>query len=131
MNEHQGDAPKQVLVADDDPAILRLVKVIVEKEGFVVISARDGKEAYKLLQSGEIFTAAIFDVVMPYIQGTELVRYMQSEKRLLKIPVIMMTAEQNPRLSSESFSAGAIAFLPKPFTTSQLQTMLRMFVQRT
>ncbi|HXG86430.1 MAG TPA: response regulator [Pyrinomonadaceae bacterium] len=130
MNQQRSDAQKQVLVADDDPAILRLVKVIVEKEGFTVVSARDGKEAYKLLQSGEGFTAAIFDVVMPYIQGTELVRYMQSEKRLLKIPVIMMTAEQNPRLSSESFSAGAVAFLPKPFTTSQLQTMLRMFVQK-
>ncbi|MDQ6786247.1 MAG: response regulator [Acidobacteriota bacterium] len=129
MNEQQSDAQKQILVADDDPAILRLVKVIVEKEGFTVVSARDGKEAYKLLQANEDFTAAIFDVVMPYIQGTELLRYMQSEKRLVKIPVIMMTAEQNPRLSSESFAAGAVAFLPKPFTTSQLQTMLRMFVQ--
>lgn len=130
MSEQESSAPKQVLVADDDPAILRLVKAIVEKEGYVVVSARDGKEAYKLLQSGELFSAAIFDVVMPYIQGTELVKYMQSEKRLMKIPVIMMTAEQNPRLSSESFAAGAVAFLPKPFTTSQLQTMLRMFVQK-
>ncbi len=130
MSEQESNAQRQVLVADDDPAILRLVKVIVEKEGYVVVSARDGKEAYKLLQSGEFFSAAIFDVVMPYIQGTELVKYMQSEKRLMKIPVIMMTAEQNPRLSSESFAAGAVAFLPKPFTTSQLQTMLRMFVQK-
>ncbi|HQU84770.1 MAG TPA: response regulator [Pyrinomonadaceae bacterium] len=121
---------QQVLVADDDPAILRLVKAIVEKEGFTVLAARDGKEAYKLLQSGEPLAAAIFDVIMPHIQGTELVRYMQSEKRLMKIPVIMMTAEQNPRLSSESFSAGAIAFLPKPFTSSQLQTMLRTFTKK-
>lgn len=123
------DAP-QVLVADDDPAILRLVKAIVEKEGYVVVAARDGREAYKLLASGESFAAAIFDVVMPYIQGTELVKHMQSEKRLMKIPVIIMTAEQNPRLSSESFASGAVAFLPKPFTTAQLQTMLRMFVQK-
>ena len=130
MNEEQSGGQAKVLVADDDPAILRLVKAIVEKEGFVVVAARDGKEAYKLLQSGESFAAAIFDVVMPYIQGTELVRYMQSEKRLMKIPVLMMTAEQNPRLSSDSFSAGAVAFLPKPFTTSQLQTMLRMCVQK-
>jgi CheY-like chemotaxis protein len=130
MNEQQNGAEKQILVADDDPAILRLVKIIIEKEGYAVISARDGKEAYKLLQSGESFVAAVFDVVMPYIQGTELVRYMQSEKRLMKIPVIMMTAEQNPRLSSESFSAGAVAFLPKPFTTTQLQTIIRMFIQR-
>ena len=130
MNEMQSGGKPQILVADDDPAILRLVKAIVEKEGFEVVAARDGKEAYKLLQSGEQFAAAIFDVVMPYIQGTELVRYMQSEKKLMKIPVLMMTAEQNPRLSSDSFSAGAVAFLPKPFTTSQLQTMLRMCVQR-
>jgi len=130
MNEEQSGEQSRVLIADDDPAILRLVKTIVEKEGYEVVAARDGKEAYKLLQSGEPFAAAIFDVVMPYIQGTELVRYMQSEKRLMKIPVLMMTAEQNPRLSSDSFSAGAVAFLPKPFTTSQLQTMLRMCVQR-
>jgi two-component system, OmpR family, response regulator len=129
MNDDQ-TSEQQVLVADDDPAILRLVKAVVETEGFTVITARDGKEAYKILQSGEPFVAAIFDVVMPYIQGTELVRYMQSEKRLMKIPVIMMTAEQNPRLSSDSFSAGAIAFLPKPFTNSQLKMMLKMFVQR-
>jgi len=127
MNESTDNA--QILVADDDPAILRLVKAIVEKEGYTVVAARDGKEAYKLLQSGEPFVAAIFDVVMPYIQGTELAKHMQSEKRLMKIPVIIMTAEQNPRLSSESFSLGAVAFLPKPFTTAQLQTMLRMFVR--
>ncbi len=128
MNEENNIA--QILIADDDPAILRLVKAIVEKEGFTAITARDGRDAYKLLNSGEPFVAAIFDVVMPYIQGTELVRHMQSEKRLMKIPVIMMTAEQNPRLSSDSFSAGAVAFLPKPFTTSQLQVMIRMFVPK-
>ncbi len=130
MIKEQSGEERQILIADDDPAILRLVKIIIEKEGYKVVSARDGKEAYKLLQSGEPFVAAVFDVVMPYIQGTELVRYMQSEKRLMKIPVIMMTAEQNPRLSSESFSAGAVAFLPKPFTTVQLQTMIRMFIQK-
>ncbi len=130
MSEVLDNGQSKILVADDDPAILRLVKAIVEKEGFTVVTARDGKEAYKVLQSGEPFAAAIFDVVMPYIQGTELVRYMQSEKRLMRIPVIMMTAEQNSRLSSDSFAAGAVAFLPKPFTNAQLQTMLRMFIRQ-
>lgn len=127
MNEN---ASRPILIADDDPAILRLVKTIIEKEGYEVETARDGKEAYKALQSGKPFVAAVFDVVMPYIQGTELVRFMQSEKRLMKIPVIMMTAEQNPRISSDSFSAGAVAFLPKPFTTTQLQAMLRTCIKR-
>jgi CheY-like chemotaxis protein len=121
---------RRILVADDDPAILRLVTAIVEKEGYTVVPARDGREAYKLLQSDADFVAGIFDVVMPHIQGPELVRYMKTEKRLMKIPVMMMTAEQNPKLSSDSFSAGAVVFLPKPFTTAQLQIMLRMLIAK-
>lgn len=117
-----------MLVADDDPAILRLVTAILEKEGFTVVGARDGKEAYKALQDDGNFTAAVFDVVMPHIPGPELVRYMKTEKRFMKIPIMMMTAEQDPKLSRDSFAAGAVVFLPKPFTTVQLQTMLRMLV---
>lgn len=130
MSEEVKAEQPRVLVADDDPAILRLVQAIIEKAGYTVITARDGKEAYKLLQNDDGFSAVIFDVVMPYIQGTELVRYMKTEKRLMDIPVIIMTAEQNPRLSSESYAAGAVAFLPKPFTAAQLTTMLDVFVQK-
>ncbi len=121
---------RRILVADDDPAILRLVTAIVEKEGFSVVAARDGREAYKILQTDADFVAGIFDVVMPHIQGPELVRYMKTEKRLMRIPVMMMTAEQNPKLSSDSFAAGAVVFLPKPFTTAQLQIMLRMLISK-
>ncbi len=121
-------AKGRVLVADDDPAILRLVTAILEKEGYAVVGARDGREAYKALQNNANFTAAVFDVVMPHIPGPELVRYMRTENRFNKIPVMMMTAEQDPKLSSDSFAAGAVVFLPKPFTTVQLQTMLRMLV---
>jgi len=120
----------RILVADDDPAILRLVTTILEKEGFAVIGARDGREAYKALQDDVGVTAAVFDVVMPQITGPELVRYMRTEKRFMKIPVMMMTAEQDPKLPTDSFAAGAVVFLPKPFTTTQLQTMLRMLVAK-
>ena len=119
---------RRMLVADDDPAILRLITTILEKENFSVVMARDGREAYKILQADPNFTAAILDVVMPHISGPELVRYMKSDERLKTIPVMMMTAEQDPKLSSDSFSAGAIVFLPKPFTTAQLQIMLQMLI---
>ncbi|HEV8369915.1 MAG TPA: response regulator transcription factor [Pyrinomonadaceae bacterium] len=121
---------RRILVADDDPAILKLVTTILEKEGFGVVTARDGREAYKILQTDPNFTAAILDVVMPHISGTELVRYMKTENRLMRIPVMMMTAEQDPKLSSDSFQAGAVVFLPKPFTTAQLQIMLQMLISK-
>lgn len=124
----ESNTSRRILVADDDPAILRLLTAIIEKEGYEVVPARDGREAYKLLQTGGDFIACVFDVMMPHIQGPELVRYMKTERRLMKIPVMMMTAEQNPKHSSDSFAAGAVVFLPKPFTTSQLQIMLRMLI---
>jgi len=125
VNSKEG---RRILVADDDPAILRLVSTILEKENFSVVTARDGREAYKILQTDSNFTAAILDVVMPHISGTELVRFMKTEDRLMRIPVMMMTAEQDPKLSTDSFSAGAVVFLPKPFTTAQLQIMLQMLI---
>jgi CheY-like chemotaxis protein len=127
-NLTNGTENRRMLVADDDPAILRLIATILEKENFTVVTARDGREAYKILQTDADFTAAILDVVMPHISGPELVRYMKTEERLKRIPVMMMTAEQDPKLSSDSFSAGAIVFLPKPFTTAQLQIMLQMLI---
>jgi two-component system sensor histidine kinase/response regulator len=119
---------RRILVVDDDPAILRLVATILEKENYSVVTARDGREAYKILQTDANFTAAILDVVMPHISGPELVRQMKNEERLTTIPVMMMTAEQDPKLSQDSFDAGALVFLPKPFTTAQLQIMLQMLL---
>ncbi len=120
----------RVLIADDDPAILWLVRMLVEAEGFAAVTAMDGKEAYRILQSGPDVVIAIVDVMMPYINGTELLRFMQTDERFKKIPVIMMTAEQSPKLPSKSFAAGAVAFLPKPFTNMQMRTMLRTFGQQ-
>lgn len=128
ISSASGSSERRILVADDDPAILRLLTTILEKENFSVTTARDGREAYKILQADPNYTAAILDVVMPHISGTELVRQMKRERTLANIPVMMMTAEQDPKLSSDSFAAGAVVFLPKPFTTAQLQIMLQMLI---
>jgi DNA-binding response OmpR family regulator len=127
MSDKRTDKAK-ILVADDDESILLAARYALEAAGFVVQTARDGKEAYQHLQV-DSFAAAIFDIAMPHIEGRDLVRYMQSERRLMKVPVIIMTADLKARLSSESLSAGAVAFLPKPFTDAQLMTTLGMFVR--
>ena len=130
MNPQKKIDKGYVLLADDDPAILWLVRTLVEGEGFPVVTAMDGREALRILKSDRRVIAAIIDVMMPYIQGTDLVRFMQSDDRLKKIPVIMMTAEQSPKLPSKSFEAGAVAFLPKPFTNTQLRMMIRTFAKK-
>ncbi len=130
MAETKSGETGRVLIADDDPAIVWLVRTLVEGEGFLTITAQNGKEAYRILISGQKIIAGIVDIMMPYIQGTDLVRFMQSDDRFKQIPVIIMTAEQSPKLPAKSFKAGAVAFLPKPFTNAQLRNMLRTFAKK-
>lgn len=118
----------RVLIVEDDPIIMALARDIIEEEGYTVVSAEDGRDAYKLLESDDTFAAAIFDVNMPHIQGPDLVRHMKTKRRLMNIPVLIMTAEQGLETQKDSFSAGATMFIPKPFTRTTLRTMFRVLV---
>ena len=73
-----------------------------------------------MLKSDADFTAAVFNMTMPNLNGVDIVRYMKTEKRLMRIPVVIVAGDQGLRLISDSFAAGALAFLPKPFTTEKL-----------
>ena len=117
-----------ILIADDDPALAKLVKAVVEGEGFLTATAKDGKEAYAALKSGADFAAAIIDINMPYIDGNDLVKFMRGDKRFSRIPVLVMTGDRDPRASAKAISSGAVAFLPKPFTNMQLRTALKALV---
>lgn len=121
---------KRVLIADDDPVIRQLVSSIVSRDEYSVVTVNDGDEAHKLLQRDADFSAAIFDMMMPGLKGIDILRYMKAEKRLLRIPVMMITSEKDLKLMTELFAAGATAILPKPFSTLQLQSMLQMLISQ-
>ena len=119
---------KRVLIADDDPVMTHLITTIIQQQEHEAVVANDGRAAYRILQSDSDFKAAILDMTMPFLEGLDLIRHMRSEKRLMRIPIMMITAEQDIKLMASSFSAGATAFLPKPFTPEQLQTAIRMLL---
>jgi CheY-like chemotaxis protein len=116
----------RVLVADDDPVVRHLITSIITKLGYMPVTLNDGRAAFNLLKTDADFQAAILDMSMPFLEGIDLIRYMRTEKRLMRIPVVLITAEQSIRLMADGFAAGATAFLPKPFTPDQLQSLLRM-----
>ena len=121
---------RRVLVADDDPLTLRMVTAIVETQGYEVVAVSDGRQALEMLQQDSGFTAAIVDMMMPHLQGLDLILYMKGDERLRHIPVGMITADQDPKIWDDSVAAGASVFLPKPFTPPQVQMMLRMLVSK-
>ena len=119
---------RRILLAEDDPVIRHLATAVIGQEGYEVVAVADGREAFRILQTDADFKAAVFDMTMPHLEGLDLVRFMKTEKRLMRIPVLMITAETDIKLMAASFSAGATAFLPKPFTPPQLRSALRLLL---
>ena len=125
--ERNGNS-QRVLIADDDPVMRHLLKSIVTKEGYQPVVVEDGREAYRILQSDADFRAGVFDMTMPHLEGIEIIRYMRTEKRLRRIPVMIISAERDLKLMAASFMAGATVFLTKPFNPEQFQSTLRMLL---
>jgi two-component system, sensor histidine kinase ChiS len=119
---------KRVLIADDDPVMRHLLTSIVRMEGFDAVVVDDGREAYRILQSDADFRAGIFDMMMPHLEGLDIIRFMRTEKRLQRIPVMMISAERDVKLLAKSFEAGATVFFAKPFNTNQFQSTLRILL---
>ena len=126
----QNREPKRrVLIADDDPVTRRLITSILENKQYKVVAVEDGRQAYRLLQTDSEFCGAILDMRMPHLEGLDLIRYMSSEKRLMRIPVMMVTSETDLQVLTNSFAAGIKVLLPKPFTIEKLQTMLDLLLK--
>lgn len=120
----------RVLIAEDDPALRDSLAALVETEGYAAVVVDDGRDAYRRLLADADFSMVILDMLMPYLKGLDILRYMRTEKRLMKIPVVMITGDCDLSLMADSFAAGAVAFLTKPFKPEQLQNTLRLFLSR-
>lgn len=123
-------AKKLVLIVEDDLIIVRVIKDIIEKVGYFAVVAGDGREAYQLLAKHTNFAVGIFDVHVPYIEEPDLLRYMRTEKRLMKILVMIMTTDEAVKIQLDSLSAGAAVFLQKPFKRETFETMFMGLVDK-
>lgn len=128
MTSQASQCTKRILIADDDPVMRHLLTSIVRKEGYDAVVVDDGRKAYRILQSDADFSAGIFDMMMPHLEGLDIIRYMRTEKRLRRIPVMMISAERDLKLMANSFLAGATVFLTKPFKSDQFQSTLRILL---
>lgn len=120
---------KRVLIADDDSVIRSLLTAAVTSEGYTAVTVSDGRAAFKILQSDADFTAALFEMSMPGLNGTDLIHHMRTEKRLRRIPVMLITAEQDLKVMSDCFAAGAVAFLNKPLTAEKMRAALGLLLR--
>lgn len=104
--------PRRVLVVDDSITTLTLEQGVLEAAGFEVRTARDGAEAWGLLETHEV-DLVVSDVDMPRMDGFTLCEAIRASPRLASLPVVLVTAEEAPESRARGLAAGADAYLGK------------------
>lgn len=129
MNEHNfifGNEKRLILIADDEYVNREILGNILESE-YDIIYAEDGLEALKLIKENiDKLSLVLLDLIMPKMDGLELLERLRDDSKLSNIPVIVITSDQ---LSEEkSLSLGAADFIPKPYPR---QTVIKARIKRT
>ena len=116
----------RVLVVDDDPLLVRLVRTHLEKAGYRVLTAADGDQALELAAT-ELPDLVVLDLMLPRLHGLEVCRRI---REFSLVPVVMLTARGEPMDRLRGFEMGADDYLAKPFMPAELLARVRAVLRR-
>ena len=115
---------KKVLIADDEQNIVISIEFLMKREGFVVVIARDGEEAWQKVQQ-EKPDLVLLDVMMPKRNGYEVCQAMRADPALAATKILMLTAKGRDTEIAKGLAIGADAYMTKPFSTKELVSRAR------
>jgi len=121
------DSPARILVIDDDESIRKVLKMILEEEGYVVDTAKSGKEAIAKSHA-KFYNLALIDIRLPDMEGTGLLTAMkETTPKMVKIIVTGYPSLQN---AIEAVNKGADAYVLKPFNVVDVLNTIRDYLER-
>jgi two-component system KDP operon response regulator KdpE len=118
--------PARILVVDDEPKLLELVRWILERSGFEVLEVQDGREAIRKVQE-ELPSLVLLDVMMPNMNGFETLREI---RKFSNVPVIMLTVQASETDKVHGLELGADDYITKPFSHRELVSRIRAVLRR-
>lgn len=118
-----------VVIAEDDPQIANLIKFKLEKSGYEVMHGENGRAALQLINEHQP-DIVILDVMMPIMDGFEVLRLMKEGEGTSRIPVIMLTARSMEADVLRGFDEGAVDYITKPFSVAELTARVRNVLAR-
>ncbi len=124
------DAPLTLLVVEDDPALREvLLLALSRRPNFRAIAARDGIEALALFGQHQP-QALILDILLPHVNGLDVLRQLNEQNRLAGVAVIVISALGYSEVIQQAIAAGAMDFLVKPFDVEFLLRRLEQALKR-
>ena len=111
--------PKKILVTDDSPTIVAMIKAVLESEGYIVVTAADGQEAVDKAKK-EKPDLIILDLMLPKIDGYKVCAMLKFDKNYSKIPIIILTARAGESDKELGVEVHADAYVTKPFEPQAL-----------
>jgi CheY-like chemotaxis protein/MinD-like ATPase involved in chromosome partitioning or flagellar assembly len=122
--------PERILVVDDDVDTLRLVGLMLQRQGYHIIAASSGRQALSMARSDDP-DLIILDVMMPDMDGYEVTRRLRADQATAAIPIIMFTAKSQIDDKVTGFEVGADDYLTKPTQPRELFAHVRAVLART
>ena len=120
----------EILIADDEPNQIELMKFNLEKSGFLVKSAYNGEQALDMIYEKKP-NVLIADWMMPKMSGIELCRILRSNKDTMLLPIIMLSARSEEADKSLGLDTGADDYISKPFSPMELVSRVKALIRRT
>ena len=123
------DAPKHILVVDDEADLVELISYNLKKEGFSVDSAFDGETALARIRKDR-YDLVVLDLMLPGIQGMELCRMLRNDPKTEALPIVMLTAKGEEVDKILGLEMGADDYITKPFSPRELVARVKAVLRR-
>lgn len=118
---------KKILIVDDESRMRKLIRDFLEREGYQILEAGDGKEALDAFYGNKDIALIILDVMMPYMDGWEVCREVRETSQ---VPIVMLTARSEERDELRGFELGVDEYIAKPFSPKILAARVNALLKR-
>ena len=126
----EDEVPQRILVVDDDPAIVKVVRSYLEQAGYAVLTAADGDRALQMVRH-ERPDLVVLDVMLPHRDGWEITRTIRADATLAAMPIILLTARVEDTDKIIGLEFGADDYITKPFNAHEVVARVRALLRRT
>ena len=125
----QPESAPVVLVVEDDEHISQVLRFMLERQGYQVVHMADGRAASSHIAASNPPALVLLDVMLPYVDGFEIVQLIRAQENWRDVPVLMLTAKNTERDTVRALDAGANDFVIKPFQPQELLARVRRFLR--